>query len=407
MRLLFLAPQLPYPPHKGTAIRNFNLIVGMSQRHEIDLLTFADAGSVRRISGSPLGKACRRIAWADAPSRSMIGRAFTTLFSPRPDMALRLWSPRLANRLSALLREREYDVIQIEAIEMARYGLLARRLAPRALLVLDDHNAEWLLQRRTAEAERQLKGWSVGAIYSLIQTWKLRQFERQVCRSVDRVVAVSQADAAALRALDPNLRVAVVTNGVDTAYYRPGVVAPTVFGAPTLVFSGTMDFRPNVDAVLWFAERVLPKVRAAIPPATLAIVGQRPHVRLDVLRGRDDIRITGAVDDVRPYLAGASVVVVPLRMGGGTRLKVLEAMAMGAPIVSTALGVDGFDVAHDREVIVADDPDRFAAEVVKTIEDADRRRRLGVAGRRYVEAKYDWNTIVPKMEEVYLTLSPA
>ncbi|HLF27970.1 MAG TPA: glycosyltransferase family 4 protein [Anaerolineae bacterium] len=405
MNLLFLTPQSPYPPHKGTTLRNYNLIAGLAARHAIDVLTFADAEQAAAARSSPLAELCRRIDSVPPPARSMLARALTTLGSPLPDMALRLWSPHFAERLTAWLRERSYDIIQIEAIEMARYGLLARQAAPRSQLVFDDHNAEWLLQRRTYEAERQLHGWSIGALYSLIQSWKLKRYERSICRAADRVLAVSAADAAAIRQLDPRLQPTVVTNGVDTQHYRPGAVAPIDFGAPALVFSGTMDFRPNVDAALWFAERVLPKVHASIPAATFVIVGQRPHARLDVLRGRADVRITGAVDDVRPYIAGATVYVAPLRMGGGTRLKVLEALALGAPIVSTSMGVDGFDVAHEREVVIADDPDRFAAEVVRTIEDADRRRVLRECGRRYVEAAYDWKAIVPKLEEVYRLLN--
>jgi len=162
-----------------------------------------------------------------------------------------------------------------------------------------------------------------------------------------------------------------------------------------------MDFRPNVDAALWFADYVLPKVRAAVPDAVFVVVGQRPHARLDVLRRRDGIRITGAVDDVRPYLAGASIYVVPLRMGGGTRLKVLEAMAMGAPVVSTSMGVDGFEVAHEHEALIADAPDSFAAEVVSAMENADQRQSLRGNARSFVESRYDWRAIVPKMEKVY------
>lgn len=408
MHLLFLTPQLPYPPNKGTAIRNYGLIAGLAARHEIDLLTFTYGVASRAgdeylstARSSPLAGVCRRIDAAPAPTRSIALRAATTLASPWPDMALRLWSKPFADRLTEWLREREYDVIQVEGIEMARYGFLARRLAPRARQVFDDHNAEWLLQRRTYEAERQLKGWSAGAIYSLIQTWKLKRFERAICRAADCVVAVSRADAAAIRRLDPALSIAVVTNGIDTTVYRPDAVAPIDFGAPALVFSGTMDFRPNVDAALWFADYVLPKVRAALPRAEFVLVGQRPHARLDVLRGRAGIRITGAVDDVRPYLAGAAICVVPLRMGGGTRLKVLEALALGVPIVSTSMGVDGFEIEHGREVLIADDPDQFADEVVKTIGDAGRRQALVERGRQFVEANYDWKSIVPKMEEVY------
>ncbi len=399
MRLLFLTPQPPFPPHKGTAIRNYNLMAGLAQRHEIDLLTFADEATPGQ--SEALSAVCHRVEAIPAPARSITRRALTTLLSPLPDMALRLWSPQFAERLKAWLAERDYDVIQIEGIEMARYGLLARNRAGRARLVLDDHNAEWLLQQRTYQAERQLKGWSAGAIYSLIQTWKLKRFERVVCRAVDRIVAVSTPDADAIRRLDPALRVAVVTNGVDTQRYRPGVVPAFDFAAPAIVFSGTMDFRPNVDAALWFVERAWPPLRAAVPPAQFWIVGQRPHARLDPLRGRDDIRITGAVEDVRPYILGASAYAIPLRMGGGTRLKVLEAMALGAPIVSTSLGIVGFDVAHEREVVIADDPDRFAGEIVRLIGDAGRRRALGARGRQFVEARYDWRDIVPKMEAVY------
>jgi sugar transferase (PEP-CTERM/EpsH1 system associated) len=399
MRLLFLTPQLPYPPHKGTTIRNYNLIVGLAGRHEIDLLAFTDTEGARPTS--PLDSLCRRIETILPPVRSMTRRAITTLLSPRPDMALRLWSPRFADRLAVWLRERDYDVIQIEGIEMARYGELAQSVAPGARRVFDDHNAEWLLQRRTYQAERQLTGWSIGTLYSLIQTWKLTRFERQACRSAQHVLAVSATDAAAIRQLDPDVPITVVTNGVDTTLYRPGSVAAIDFGAPALVFSGTMDFRPNVDAALWFAANVLPKVRASIPAAEFVIVGQRPHARLAPLREQAGIRITGAVDDVRPYIAGACVVVVPLRMGGGTRLKVLEAMAMGAPIVSTWMGVDGFAVEEGREVVLADDADRFAAEVVKTIRDASRRQALAQHGRRFVEENYDWKTIVPKLEAVY------
>lgn len=401
MNLLFLTPQLPYPPHKGTTIRNYHLIAGLAARHTIDLLTFADADSPAAPRATPLSAMCRRIDTLPAPSRSTAGRALATLFSPWPDMALRLWSPQFADALIARLRESAYDVIQIEAIEMARYGLLARRHAPNARLVFDDHNAEWLLQRRTYQAERQLRGWSLGALYSLIQTWKLKRYERRVCRLVDRVVAVSEADAEAIRRLDAGVQIAVVTNGVDTTYYRPGVVAPIDFGVPAIVFSGTMDFRPNVDAVLWFVERVWPGVRAELPIARFVVVGQRPHARLNGLRGRDDVQIAGAVEDVRPYIAGASVYAVPLRMGGGTRLKVLEALAMGAPVVATSMGVDGFAVQHEREVLIADEPGQFAAGVVRAIRETALRRALAGAGRRFVEAAYDWGTIVPKMEAVY------
>ena len=168
-----------------------------------------------------------------------------------------------------------------------------------------------------------------------------------------------------------------------------------------LAFTGTMDFRPNVDAVLWFARQVLPLIQAQVPDVRFFAVGQRPHRRLEVLRNDPAITLTGLVKDTRPYIAGAAVYVVPLRVGGGTRFKILEALSMGKPLVSTALGAEGFPVKHGRELLLADQAEDFAAAVVSLLHDPARRQELGRAGRALVEARYDWRAIVPLVEEAY------
>jgi len=165
-----------------------------------------------------------------------------------------------------------------------------------------------------------------------------------------------------------------------------------------------MDFRPNIDAVLWFGQQVLPLIRAQRPQTTLAIVGQRPHPRLDVLRQIPGITITGYVDDVRPYIAGASVYVAPLRVGGGTRLKLLEAMAMGKAIVSTPVGAEGFPVEHGRELILAETPEAFAADVLHLLEHPGRRRELGQTGQAFAKNNYGWDALVPQLEKIYRRL---
>jgi glycosyltransferase involved in cell wall biosynthesis len=161
-----------------------------------------------------------------------------------------------------------------------------------------------------------------------------------------------------------------------------------------------MDFRPNVDAALWFAQEALPLIRQEEPRARFIVVGQKPHRRLDVLRGRGDVTLTSAVNDVRPYIAGAAVYVVPLRMGGGTRFKILEAAAMSRGIVSTSMGCDGFPVESGRELLIADSPRAFADAVVALLRDPARRAELGAAARAFVQA-YDWKNIIPRMEAVY------
>jgi sugar transferase (PEP-CTERM/EpsH1 system associated) len=404
MRLLFLTPQFPYPPHKGTTLRNYNLIAGLAARHEIDLLSVHD--SPHMPPGTPLDRLCRRIAVVAVSARSSVRRAIDTLLSPWPDMGLRLWSPQFTAQLHAWLADGRYDAIQIEGIELARYGLTLTPTLSRqgSKLVFDDHNAEYLLQVRIAQTERAARGWTPGVIYSTIQARKLRRFERRIAQQADRVVAVSDADADALRELDPALTIQVVPNGIDTALYDRAHVTPIDLPPHALVFTGTMDFRPNVDAVLWFAREVLPLIKHAVADAHFVIVGQRPHARLAELRSDASIVITGGVDDTRPYITGASVYVIPLRMGGGTRFKLLEALALQSPCVSTTLGAEGFEVVSGQELLLADGAAAFARATVDLIRQPEQGRDLGEAGRSFAE-KYDWRHIVPKLEEFIMRSS--
>jgi len=323
-------------------------------------------------------------------------------------MALRLPSAEFRAKLSATLRRVPFDVVQIEGIEMAPHWMdwrISNTQYP--ISIFDDHNAEYVLQQRAFETDvRHPRRW-VAALYSFIQWKKLSRYEARVCRLADGVVAVSEADKTALQRLVPGLEVAVVPNGVDIEFYNDQARFghwDLVIGHWSLVFTGKMDFRPNVDAVLWFCQEVLPLVRRQVPDVHFYVVGQSPHRR--VLRLADDpaVIVTDRVDDVRPYIAGACVYVVPLRIGGGTRLKVLEAMAMGKAIVSTSLGCEGFaGLVSGRELALADTAEDFARQIIELLGDASRRERLGRAARRFVEERYDWRHIVPKLEELYET----
>lgn len=424
-RILILTPQLPVPPQaltgtsQGTTIRNYNLIARLSKRHQVDLVSFLtiddlDAGSVvaEQRSLDLLRRHCRRIVTAPQPIRTTARRVRDTFLTSLPDMALRLESADMHRQIAGLMSDHssEYDVIQIEGIEMAPYAVQlpaevrrTRRQNDAARLVFDDHNAEYVLQRRAFLTDmRQPSRW-IAAAYSFVQWCKLMRYERRVCQAADRIVAVSEADRDALQRLASGLDITVVPNGVDLDFLRPGVVPPQPgLKQPALVFTGKMDYRPNVDAVLWLVETVLPLVVAEAPGVHLYVVGQKPHARLAALADHPAVTITGRVPDVRPYIAGAGVYVVPLRIGGGTRLKVLEAMAMGQAIVSTRLGCDGFPFEDGREVAFADDPSTFAAHVVTLLEDRARAMALGQRARAYVATHFGWDAIVPRLEAVYL-----
>lgn len=407
MKLLLFTPQLPFPPHQGTTIRNFYLIKYLARHHTIDLITFLAPGQ-QLATDNPLYQYCRQIYTMPQPVRTLWERAGAAFISTQPDMALRLEN----NAMRALVDQLDeaYDIIQFEGIEMAQYGLQAhRRLSARQAdvrLVFDDHNCEYLLQKRNALTDlRQPKRWLAGG-YSLLQWLKLRRYEAAVCRAADIVTAVSGPDQTALEALVPGLQVTVVPNGIAPEAYDPTIRPVEALSRPwKLLFTGKMDYRPNVDAMIWFGEEVLPLIQQQEPGVQLQIVGMNPHARLNPLHANPAITITGAVESISPYLADAAVYVVPLRVGGGTRFKVLEAMAQGLPIVSTHLGVEGLNVTDGRELLLASAPSAFAEAVVHLL--ADRKSdgslaaQLGRQARAFVEENYSWESIMPQLEACY------
>jgi len=366
--ILVLTPQFPYPPQQGTTIRNYNLIASLARRHEVHLLTFGDPAEGH---DTPLHDLCRSVQVVRAPERNQSDRLRGLFLSRLPDMAQRLPSAQFRAALDTTLERANPDVVQVEGIELAQYLFQAaarRGDGERPQLVFDDHNAEYVLQQRAFETDaahlwrrgnrpvreesdpdqadtprvRDAAGrrW-IGAAYSLVQSRRLRHYERRACLAADHVVAVSDADAAALRRLVPELEPIVVPNGVDMSYYTAEVPALEGQAGPgeiDLVFTGKMDFRPNVDGVLWFSQEVLPLIRRESPGTGLWVVGKDPHPRLSAMAADPAVELTGRVEDVRPYVAAAGVYVIPLRIGGGTRLKVLEAMAMGKAVVSTSIG---------------------------------------------------------------------
>lgn len=409
MKLLFLTPQLPFPPQQGTTIRNFNIIKQLASRHEIHLLSF---GTSQELGASPLREYCSRIEIAPPPVRTTLTRAYETLSSPLPDMARRLHSPFLAQKLAAMLRQEKYDVIQIEGIEMAEAWRLETRGWNRAkspvsslrssISVFDDHNAEWVLQKTAYETDvKNPRRWH-GAFYSWIQWHKLAQFERKVCLEANRVVAVSAEDAQAIGSLDPRVEPVVIPNGVDVDFYVPSEeVCAKPLADRSVVFTGKMDFRPNIDAAFWFANDILPALRNEIPLAHVLFVGQKPTPHVLALKSRAGVQVTGWVPDTRPFIADAAVYAVPLRMGGGTRLKVLEAMAMGKAIVSTTRGVEGIASVDGRDVVIADTARDFAHAIAVLMRDKPRARELGGNARRLAEESYDWKMLIPQFDALY------
>jgi polysaccharide biosynthesis protein PslH len=402
VNLLLLAPQPPFPAHQGTAIRNWGLLRHLADHNSITLLSFAPPEAVK--PATELLAACRSVEQVPAPVRGFNAR-LATAFAGQADLADRLWSPRFDQALRRTLAESRFDLVQVEGLELGRYLATIRVCAPGTPIVYDAHNAEVTIQQRAWQSDRQVPGRWPAAAYSWLQVPRLAQFEASVCRLADAVTCVSATDAAALRQGLPGLQPVVIANGIDLADYR--FTQPTATAGPILIFTGKMDYRPNVDAAWWFAREILPLVRERQPAARLEVVGQKPAPSLVALDGRAGVAVLGAVADTRPHIAGSAVYVAPLRMGGGTRFKLLEAMALGRPVVSTTIGAEGFAVQSGRELLLADTPADFARAVLEILADASLADRLARAGRALVEAQYDWSAIVPRLAALHARLVSA
>jgi polysaccharide biosynthesis protein PslH len=410
MRLLMVTPQLPYPPQSGGALRAYGILRTLHEAgHQVSLLSFDDG----KLAGeaSLLAALCDAIITLPPPAtRSKIARLRHLIASSEADLIQRMESAAMRAKLDELARTGGYDVIQFEGIEMALYLPHARAAGTRAKLIYDAFNAEYALQQMIAQVDAITPRRWLAAVYSRLQAARIYTLERTICQQADEVIAVSPEDAALLQPLrgKPLL---MVPSGIFTAEYAhpddPDAVEvafdPQMYkvGQIPLLFTGKMDYRPNVDAALWFAESIFPRIHAAQKDARFVIVGQQPIDEVQALTTHDDILVTGKVPDVKPYLHQAAVYVAPLRMGSGTRLKLLEAMAAGCCIVATNVAAAGLDDDSKRAMLITDDETGFANAVLKLLQNPDLRGQLGAQAQRMVKVNYDWAALAARLMEVY------
>lgn len=398
-RILMLTPQLPYPPQQGTSLRNYHMLRALSERHDVSLLSYSESSDMAGIG--TLEAICRVLPPVSVPTRTSTQRAGQLMTTRQPDMAWRLHSRIFADALAEALGDHAYDFVQVEGIELTWAIPIIREVGGATRVVLDCHNVETELQRRAFHSDlRRPSRWPAAA-YSSIQVGRLARYERWALRAADAVLAVSETDRRLLSGImaQPGKSIVVIPNLIDVEEYQWDRPIPAE-AQQDLAFTGKMDYRPNVDGVLWFAEEIWPFIAQRRPGTTWAVVGQRPHARLSPLRDLKGVTLTGWVEHVQPFLAGAQVIIMPLRIGSGTRLKLIEAMAAGCAIVSTHLGAEGVDVLDGRDLLLADTPEAFAVAVLELLADPLRRTELGRQARRLAE-QYDWRHQIPALESIY------
>ena len=384
-RALVIANRLPYPLDDGWKMRTFHIVRSVAALAETTLLVFHPTEDAAIVAARDALGPRVRIVHCPAPRAYTVGSLLRGLVTATPVHVWNQESAALRASLATLEAEGPFDVCVAATTFVYRH---VERLDRRTLRVIDTHNIDSVTMDRYAATLASLPR----RLYAQITAAKLRTFERRVFNDADLVWVCSATELELVRQSAPATEAEVVPNGVDTEWMAPGGRAAEV--PNRLVFFGRMDYFPNVDGLAWFAREVLPLVRAEVPAIQLQVLGPAATDAVRALAAADpSIVLLGRVDDVRPVLESAAVVVVPLRAGGGTRLKIVEALSMARPVVSTTIGAEGLELTAGKEIVLVDSPADFAAAVVKLVQDGEERRRLGAAGRSAVQARYDWGSI--------------
>jgi sugar transferase (PEP-CTERM/EpsH1 system associated) len=390
--VLMLVARVPWPLDDGWKMRTGNILKGLAaQGAEIDLISFGDPD---QLVPDAFRSACARIQLVRRERPYAVGDLVRGVLGRTPFSVLNYRAEAFAQGVRDACRDTAYDLLLIEDVVMAQYAVEASA----RVAFLDMHNIESHLLQRYARSERHLarKG------YAYLTARKLTHYERAISRRFDRVLVCSEEDRGRLRSGASDLPVAVVPNGIDPAYFSDAAVRP-VDGS--IVFVGSMDYHANISGVTHFVRAILPMIRSRHPNVTTYVVGKNPAPEVRALAG-DDVVVTGAVDDVRPYVAAAAVSVVPLLVGGGTRLKILEAMAMGKAVVSTPVGAEGIPAPDGVALVLAEQGHEFADRVCELLEDRQRAEAIGGRAREFVLRHYDWTAIVDEIVDRFEELVP-
>lgn len=394
--LLFLCQTLPFPPDGGVQIRSFNILKLLAAFFDITALCFyrranrrtedavargvAGFAELARVEAFPIPQEHTRVRLGWDHLRSVALRRVYTRYAYD--------SGDYRKRLNALLASRHFDLVHVDSLDLSAYLPAVSHLP----VVCTHHNVESELLRRRARTEAR----ALTRRYLALQADLMEAEEREWCSQVQLNVTVSPNDAERLMEIAPGARVAVVPNGVDTQMFQPSADP-----GDGLVFVGGSSWHPNREAMAFFVDEILPEVRREHPDVTVTWVGRSPADLREEYRRRHGVELTGYVEDIRPHVQKAACYVAPLQVGGGTRLKILDAWAMGKAVVSTSVGCEGLAARDEDNILVRDEPRQFAAAVNRILQDTKLRARLGASARETAERLYDWDVIGNRMIGAY------
>jgi sugar transferase (PEP-CTERM/EpsH1 system associated) len=404
--VLQLAPRVCWPLDTGAKLRNYHLGRVLSEHAQVSLLAFVHDGEPFAIPGNFY----KRVLTV----RREPGYTFTKLLrgvvgrTPLP--LLNYTTDSMSQALEGLLAQSDFDIVQVESIHLMGYLPMIRAAQRRPLIICDWHNIESELMSRYREREGNL----LRRAYAQRTARLMRNFEQRALDEFDAQITVSERDAERLRKLNSKARIFVIENGVDAPHYSdeqleqahavPRTKQVTRDSPNRIVFVGSMNYHANVDGVVSFSREVWPRLRQRRPDLTFTIVGRDPSPEVRELESAPGLEVTGTVEDVRPYYREAIAAIVPLKVGGGSRLKILEAMAAGVPVISTTLGAEGLEVTHDENILIADTNEEMIEAIMRLLERPEDRKQLGGVGRTLVSNRYDWTTVGTNLFKTYQQL---
>lgn len=400
LRILFLANRCPLPIVDGQSRRTYNILKGLARRHDVSLLSLYDPDvKVDLDTIQHLESFCTRVELFAGPAKRvgfpMAMCLFASLFSRDPYTIWRHYSPAYRKRVSELAHSGEYDMVHCDIISLA----YAIRNVNGIRCSITDHDVSYLVAQRMAKNAYN----PLMKLFVLLESIKLKQLEARILDRATIGIVVSEVDRKMLQAISPEANLIVIENGVDTTEFKPSPEEPD---DNSLVWIGGFSYYPNREGMQYFLKKVYPLIKREIPGATITVVGNgvTAHLRQWAL-GDSSIRFLGFVDNPIPYVQKAAVFVAPILSGSGTRLKLLEAMALGKAIVTTTIGCEGIEGVDGKDFLIGDQPTQFAAKVVDLLRNRNLRDQLGRNARKVMREKYDWNMICEKLSRTYLAAS--
>ena len=400
LNILWISHFVPYPPKGGCFQRSYNLIKEVSRNNNIYLIALRHKDKTTHPevetnkAKSELEKLCKKVIILDISSFSGLNyyyMALKSIFNINPLTVNLFISKDIGNIIVKLVHDIKIDVAHYDTISLCEY-MHHSGSVPK---ILNHHGVESFMIRRRVNNEPNL----MKKLYLLLESYKLRKYEERNCHKFYMNLTVSEEDKLMLKKISPRSRFEVVENGVDVDYFKQ---KDGHDNTNRLIFAGRMDQYSNVDAIMQFCRNVWPLVKEKFPKMRFSIIGNNPPQKLlDMAKSDERIEVLGYVDDVRPYFAGATISICPIRDGGGTRLKILDAMAMGMPIISTTIGCEGIDVSPGINVFIANTPEEYVQSIGKLINDDMLRKSLSNCARITVEKKYSWNIIGQKLNKYY------